>query len=104
MALLVTPFNSHASNEITRAPKIYSFGTSFICFAKGWQVLRPVDRSILWEHLVLNDLAGMLQYVSKIDFVIDIHGSKQPTAIECTWNHKSALVRSESIINENMKD
>ncbi len=95
-ARLISPFSSHASYEITRAPKIYCFDTGFLCFAKGWNILRSVDYDVLWEHLVLNDLIGRLQHFPikywrdksghEIDFIIGDYGTSEPVVIECKWN------------------
>ncbi len=53
---LLRPFHGGGSREIVARPKCYAFDTGFVTFEKGWDVLRPEDRGILWEHLVLDSL------------------------------------------------
>ncbi len=50
---LVRPFHGSGQGEIVRQPKAYAFDTGFVSFARGWDPLRPADRGILWEHLVV---------------------------------------------------
>ena len=53
---LVRPFHGGGSREIVARPKSYAFDTGFVTFEKGWDTLRPEDRGVLWEHLVLDSL------------------------------------------------
>ena len=53
---LLRPFHGGGSREIVARPRCYAFDTGFVTFEKGWDVLRPEDRGILWEHLVLDSL------------------------------------------------
>ena len=53
---LLRPFHGGGSREIVARPKCYAFDTGFVTFEKGWDALRPEDRGILWEHLVLDSL------------------------------------------------
>ena len=53
---LLRPFHGGGSREIVARPKGYAFDTGFVTFEKGWDALRPEDRGILWEHLVLDSL------------------------------------------------
>ena len=50
---LVHPFHGGGQGELVRQPKAYAFDTGFVSFAHGWDPLRPSDRGVLWEHLVL---------------------------------------------------
>jgi hypothetical protein len=50
---LVRPFHGGGQAEIVRQPKAYAFDTGFVSFARGWDPLRPSDRGVLWEHLVV---------------------------------------------------
>ena len=45
--------------EVVARAKCYGFDTGFVCFEKGWTSLRPDDRAVLWEHLVLDTLRGL---------------------------------------------
>ncbi len=94
---IVRPFSMYKSIEIVKAPKIYSFDTGFICYAKGWDKLRQDDYDILWEHVVLNEMHGCLQSRAihywrdkndhTIDFVIPNRDQENKvTAIECKFN------------------
>ena len=53
---LLRPFHGGGSREIVARPKCYAFDTGFVTFERGWDALRPEDRGILWEHLVLDSL------------------------------------------------
>ena len=53
---LLRPFHGGGSREIVARPKCYAFDTGFVTLEKGWDALRPEDRGILWEHLVLDSL------------------------------------------------
>lgn len=50
---LVRPFHGGGQGEIVRQPKAYAFDTGFVSFARGWDPLRPSDKGLLWEHLVV---------------------------------------------------
>ncbi len=50
---LVRPFHGGGQNEIVKQPKAYAFDTGFVSFARGWDPLRPADKGLLWEHLVV---------------------------------------------------
>ena len=56
---LLRPFHGGGKREIVARPKCYGFDTGLVCFEKGWTRLRPDDRGILWEHLVLDTLRGL---------------------------------------------
>ena len=72
---------------------MYGFDTGFVCFARGWQNLRPEDEGILWEHIVLNELQGYLPTMAiyywrnkqhhEIDFVLPQKMGPEVTVIEC---------------------
>ena len=53
---LLRPFHGGGTREIVARPKCYGFDTGFVAFERGWTSLRPEDRGILWEHLVLDTL------------------------------------------------
>ena len=53
---LLRPFHGGGAREIVARPKAYAFDTGFVTFEKGWDRLRPEDRGVLWEHLVLDTL------------------------------------------------
>lgn len=91
---VLRPFFSNKGKEITSAPKVYGFDTGFVAFNKGWTDLRPEDRGMMWEHVVLNELLALghrdqLRYwrtkqKQEVDFVLTRRG-KPPVAIECKW-------------------
>lgn len=51
---LIRPLHGGSRREIVKQPKCYAFDTGFVTYEKGWDVLRPEDRGLLWEHLVLD--------------------------------------------------
>ncbi len=91
----VRPFFGSGQKEIVKMPKLYGFDTGFITFVRGWDVLRPEDHGILWEHLVLEHLEAHLPNETvhywrdkagrEVDFVI-ARSRHQIDAIECKWN------------------
>lgn len=99
VAHVVRPFSSRRSTEIVAAPKVYGFDTGFVSYYRGWDVPRPDDLGILWEHYVLNEMQGRLQrraphywrnkHGAEIDFVVPGRGDKPPIAIECKWKATS---------------
>jgi hypothetical protein len=99
VAHIVRPFNTHRSNEIVSAPKVYGFDTGFVCYYKGWINLRNEDLGALWEHIVLNELQGHLQATEirywrdkrdhELDFILLPTRNAQPVAIECKWKASS---------------
>lgn len=94
VAYVIRPFSGKNSNEIVSMPKIYGFDTGFVSFVKGWESLRSADCGVMWEHLVLNELAAAMQggriyywrdkQKHEVDFLL-----KGPRAsvhtIECKW-------------------
>ena len=99
VAHVVRPFNTHRSNEIVSAPKVYGFDTGFVCYYKGWLNLRKEDLGILWEHIVLNELQGQLQTKEirywrdkqdhELDFILLPTRNAHPVVIECKWKATS---------------
>ncbi len=99
VAHVVRPFSTRRSTEIVAAPKVYGFDTGFVCYYRGWNVLRDEDLGLLWEHFVLNEIQGRLQYRgprywrnkqgAEVDFVIPRRGDAGPIAIECKWQAAS---------------
>jgi hypothetical protein len=95
VAHVIRPFSSRRRGEIVSAPKVYGFDTGFVCAFRGWTELRPEDRGLLWEHLVLNELHARLQTRDirywrdkqghEIDFVVARRG-RPPVAVECKWS------------------
>lgn len=106
---VLRPFSSNPTREIVSMPKVYGFDTGFVCHAKGWNTLRPEDKGILWEHLVLDELmfqAGerSLYYwrdkqKHEIDMVLKRRG-KPPIAIECKWK----LSQFDSSVYESFRE
>jgi predicted AAA+ superfamily ATPase len=92
---LVRPFHGGGQGEIVRQPKAYAFDTGFVSFARGWDPLRPSDRGLLWEHLVLETFQALrpdepVRYWRdkagrEIDFVRP-RGRDAIDAYECKWN------------------
>ena len=99
VAQVVRPFSTRRSTEIVAAPKVYGFDTGFVCYYRGWNTLRDEDLGLLWEHFVLNEIQGRLQYRgprywrnkqgAEVDFVVPRRGGGGPIAIECKWKAAS---------------
>lgn len=88
-------FGGGGQKELTKMPKVYAFDTGFVCFAKGWDTLRPEDCGVLWEHLVLEFLqarrpdADIRYWRNKagreLDFVLP-RNRDRVDVLECKWN------------------
>ncbi len=91
---ILRPFHGSKGRELVQAPKVYGFDTGFVCHYRGWDRLREEDLGLLWEHLVLNELAASLQDRPlhywrdkdrhEVDFVL-ARKPEAPTAIEAKW-------------------
>ncbi len=96
IAKIVQPYSKDPLTEITSAPKVYGFDTGFVCYAKGWELLRKEYLGELWEHLVLNNVVGMYQHIrikywrtkqgQKIDFILQKNRNEEPITVECKLN------------------
>jgi uncharacterized protein len=92
---LVRPFHGGGQGELVRQPKAYAFDTGFVSFVRGWDPLRPSDRGLLWEHLVIEKFQALrpdepVRYWRdkagrEIDFVRP-RGRDSVDAYECKWN------------------
>lgn len=91
---VIKPFYTNKTKEIISAPKVYGFDTGFVAFNKGWLDIRPDDRGLLWEHIVLNQLFAFgfkkqtrywrTKQMREVDFVI-VRRGKAPVAVEAKW-------------------
>jgi len=94
VAHVLRPYAEGGRREILAQPKVYGFDTGFVCFARGWEELRPEDCGLLWEHLVLDTLLAMPvrrlhfwrdKQQREVDFVIP-RKRDAVDVIECKWN------------------
>jgi uncharacterized protein len=94
VAHVLRPYAEGGRREILAQPKVYGFDTGFVCFARGWEELRPEDCGLLWEHLVLDTLLAMPvrrlhfwrdKQQREVDFVIP-RERDAVDVIECKWN------------------
>ncbi len=91
----IRPFFGGGRKELVKTPKIYGFDTGFVSFFKGWDSLRPPDKGLLWEHLVLEWLAARnpdarVRYWRdkagrELDFVLAAAGGGTDV-YECKWS------------------
>ena len=98
LVLVLRPFSNHKSIEITHMPKVCAFDTGFIAQARGWNDPGPQDLGSLFEQLVVQETAGLLQRTDlnhwrdkserEVDLVISRHG-KHPLAVEVKWSEKA---------------
>ncbi len=91
---VLRPYHRGAVRELTHQPKIYGFDTGFVCYARGWDALRPEDHGVLWEHVVLEMLQTLgLRAIHfwrdksqrEVDFVVP-RQRDAVDAIECKWS------------------
>ena len=98
-AIVLRPFSTGRANDILSMPKVYGFDTGFVCFARGWLNIRPEDRGVLTEHLVLSELLSKFRkdqifywrdkQKNEVDFVLKPSRGQSVHAIECKSNHKN---------------
>ena len=109
VARLVRPFSGGGRREIVARPKVYCFDTGLICFARSWDVLRPEDTGLLWEHLVLDEIIATGtpkvffwrdKQQREVDFVLP-SGREKVIAIECKWNTTFTDIRGISAFRQN---
>lgn len=92
---LLPPFFGGGKREYVHRPKCYGFDTGFVCFAKGWESLRPEDKGVLWEHCVLDVLRTVFlperihywrdKSGRELDFVV-AQGSRSVSVYECKYH------------------
>jgi uncharacterized protein len=98
VAHVVRPYSSGGSAEIVSAPRVFGFDTGFVCYHRGWNVLRADDSGILLEHLFLNEVhahgsAFAVHYWRdkshhEVDFILLRRGG-DPIAVECKRSESS---------------
>ena len=92
---MLSPFHGNGDKELTQQPKIYAFDTGFVAHENGWNELRPEERGLLWENVVLEHLLSRPSLLKvhhwrdklqrEIDFVIP-RARGAVDAIECKWD------------------
>jgi len=100
---VLRPFHGGGKREIVSRPKGYTFDTGFVAFEKGWSSIRPDDRGLLWEHLVLDTLRDRFPDESlfywqdkshrEVDFVLR-RGRDVMDVFECKINPEKLDTRS----------
>ena len=95
LVYVVRPYHKNGAREILATPCVYAFDTGFVSWAQGLHEIPAKEKGFLWEHLVLNEIAAVLQdnrimnwrdkQGHEIDFVIEARG-ETPLAIEAKWN------------------
>jgi hypothetical protein len=98
LALVLRPFHTSKTVEIVKMPKVCAFDTGFIHYARGAEEPRGEDLGSLFEQLVAQEAAALLQKSDlnywrdkqerEVDLVITRHG-KPPLAIEVKWSEKA---------------
>lgn len=92
---LVPPFHGGGKREIVKMPKLYAFDTGMVAYVKGWTDIRPDDRGLLWEHLVLDALRSKFKNDQihywrdkserEVDFIIAF-SNEEADGYECKIN------------------
>ncbi|MEA5111851.1 hypothetical protein SDC9_27634 [bioreactor metagenome] len=109
MVYLLPPFHGSGRREIVRRPKSYCFDTGMVCFSKGWNEVRPDDKGLLWEHMVLDMLRShfpenrLFYWRDKSDREIDFVIKRQGDAvdiIECKINPDHLSIKPIAVFRE----
>lgn len=90
------PYSGGSSErELVQMPKAYTFDTGFVCHARGITSLRPEDKGLLLEHLVLETLQSLpllprIHYwrdkeKREVDFILPM-ARERVDAIEVKWS------------------
>lgn len=92
---VVRPFHGGGQSEIVRQPKVHTFDTGFLSFARGWDPLRQEDPGQLREQLMLEHLQAHFPYTPacywrdkqgrEVNFV-PARGPDAVDAVECKWD------------------
>ncbi len=95
LVYVVRPYHTHNVKEIVSTPCVYAFDTGFVAWAQGLLDIPAKEKGLLWEHLVLNEIAALRQTSNilnwrdkqghEIDFVV-MSRDTTPIAIEVKWN------------------
>lgn len=95
LVYVIRPYHGGNAKEIVSTPCVYAFDTGFVAWAQGLHEIPAKEKGFLWEHLVLNEIAAILQdgdimnwrdkQGHEVDFVIQAR-NKTPVAIEAKWN------------------
>ncbi|MBN2610393.1 MAG: ATP-binding protein [Bacteroidales bacterium] len=109
MVYLLPPFHGSGRREIVKRPKCFCFDTGLVCFAKGWNDIRPDDRGLLWEHMVLDMLRSHVpdnklfywrdKSDREIDFVIK-RSVNTADIIECKINPDHLSLKPIAVFRE----
>jgi hypothetical protein len=79
-------------------PEVCAVDTGFSSFARGWDPLRAEDCSVLWEHMVLQQLqphfpdAPVRHWRDKVGREVDFVPARrrdEVDAIECKWDPRA---------------
>ncbi len=95
LVYVVRPYHTRDVKEIVSTPCVYAFDTGFVAWAQGLHEVPAKEKGLLWEHLVLNEIAALRQTSNihnwrdkqghEIDFVI-MSSDTTPIAIEVKWD------------------
>lgn len=105
VAHVIRPFRAGGRREILAQPKVFAFDTGFVCYARGWDRLRPDDCGTLWEHLVLDTLIAAAvprihfwrdKQQREVDFVVP-RSRESADAIECKWQPDAFETRGMAV-------
>ncbi len=98
---VLRPFHGGGDSELVRQPKIYAFDTGFVAHECGWTELRPEERGLLWENVVLEHLLSRpsrpeVHYWRdkvgrEVDFAVP-RGRGVVDAYECKWDLRRTAV------------
>jgi predicted AAA+ superfamily ATPase len=98
LVLVLRPYHTLKAVEILKMPKVCAFDTGFIHYARGLTDSRTEDLGNLFEQLVAQETAALLQrndlnywrdkQEREVDLIVTRHG-KAPLAIEVKWSEKS---------------
>lgn len=103
LVYVVRPYHTRDVKEIVSTPCVYAFDTGFVAWAQGLREIPAKEKGLLWEHLVLNEIAALRQTSTilnwrdkqghEIDFVV-MSSDTTPIAIEVKWNADAFEPRS----------
>jgi uncharacterized protein len=102
---VIRPFHGNGDSELVKQPKIYAFDTGFVAHENGWTELRPEERGLLWENVVLEHLLSRPwqpevhfwrdKLQREVDFVVP-KGRSVVDAFECKWDLRRVDMRGLS--------
>ena len=82
LTVRLPPFHGGGRRELARRPRVYRLDTRLVRHLRGWTHLRPADRGLLRENLVLDELLTAVPGPAGRDRVAAMEAKISPDAFD----------------------